>query len=169
MRCPYCHGLDTRVIDTSADRSPDEIRRRRVCQNCGERFTTYERPRTSLPLIVKDASGRMEGRREPFDAEKLRHGIRVACAKRPISDSAIDRLVSDIEARLRASGASEVSSRAVGEMVIDGLRDLDEIAYIRYAIVFLGLEDLVAVRDEIDRLLHDQQPPISGHISGAAN
>jgi transcriptional repressor NrdR len=99
---------------------------------------------------------RSGARREPFDAEKLRRGIRVACAKRPISQDAIDRLVEDIEARLLHENAGEVSSRVIGEMVINGLRDLDEVAYIRYAIVFLGLEDLAAVRREIDRLLRER-------------
>ncbi len=156
MRCPYCGASDSRVVDTTTDTAGDEIRRRRVCQACGERFSTVERARASLPLIVKDSAGGLPARREPFDAEKLRRGIRMACAKRPISQEAIDRLIDDIEARLLRESAGEVPSRVIGEMVINGLRDLDEVAYIRYAIVFLGLEDLSAVRREIDRLLRER-------------
>ena len=151
MRCPTCGAADSRVIDTTTD--SDEIRRRRECQACGERYSTVERVRTRLPLVVKANPDGLIERREPFDPDKLRRGIRRACAKRPISDAAIDRLVASIEDALREERAGEISSRCIGELVIDGLRDLDEIAYIRYAIVFLGLEDLQAVRDEIDRLL----------------
>ncbi|GAB4477943.1 MAG: hypothetical protein Kow00124_21730 [Anaerolineae bacterium] len=113
-----------------------------------------ERVRSTLPLVVK--AGLHEGadaRREPFDAEKLRHGIAIACAKRPISSAAIDRLVDGIEAQLEALAVEEVPSQVIGEMVLDALRELDGVAYIRYAVVFLGLDDLAAVRDEIDRLL----------------
>jgi len=157
MRCPFCDAADSRVIDTTTD--SDEIRRRRVCQACGERFSTVERVRTRLPLVAKANPDGIVDRREPFDPDKLRKGIRRACAKRPISDAAIDRLVAGIEDTLRENHAGEVSSRQIGELVIHGLRDLDEIAYIRYAIVFLGLEDLQAVRDEIDRLLYERSRP----------
>jgi transcriptional repressor NrdR len=109
-----------------------------------------------MPLVVKYHAGSDQPRREPFDAEKLRNGIRVACAKRPISQAAIDRLVASVEAQLQERGGGEVASHEIGEIVIAELRELDEIAYIRYAIVFLGLEDLTAVRNEIDRLLTEQ-------------
>jgi transcriptional repressor NrdR len=151
MRCPTCGAADSRVIDTTTD--TEEIRRRRECQACGARYSTVERVRTRLPLVVKANPDGLTERREPFDPDKLRRGIRRACAKRPITDAAIDRLVAGIEDALREGRAGEVTSRCIGELVIDGLRELDEIAYIRYAIVFLGLEDLQAVRDEIDRLL----------------
>lgn len=147
MRCPYCKADSSRVIDTTHD-SRGGVRRRRECITCGERFSTYERPILATPLIVKQ-----DGTREEFDREKLIRGIRISCAKRPVSAADIERLVGEIESALQALGRSEVSSRVVGDMVIAGLKELDQIAYIRYAIVYLGLDDLKAIRGEIDRLL----------------
>ncbi len=147
MRCPYCSNADTKVIDTTHD-ARGGVRRRRECLSCKERFTTYERAILATPMIVKG-----DGTREEFDREKLIRGIRLSCGKRPVPAADIDRLVGHIEATLQTMGKPEVSSRVVGDMVIDGLKELDHIAYIRYAIVYLGLEDLRAVRDEINRLL----------------
>jgi transcriptional repressor NrdR len=147
MHCPYCANDSSRVIDTSHD-SRGGIRRRRECENCGQRFSTYERPILATPLIIKQ-----DGTREEFDRDKLLRGIRISCAKRPVSATDIERLVGEIEAALQAMGRAEVSSRVVGDMVITGLKELDQIAYIRYAIVYLGLDDLKAIRNEIDRLL----------------
>ena len=147
MRCPYCKTNASRVVDTFHD-SRGGVRRRRVCENCGQRFSTYERPILATPLIIKQ-----DGTREEFDRDKLIRGIRISCAKRPVSAADIERLVGEIEATLQAMGRSEVSSRVVGDMVIAGLKDLDQIAYIRYAIVYLGLDDLQAIRNEIDRIL----------------
>lgn len=153
MRCSFCGAGESRVVDTTTHSTSGEIRRRRQCQNCGHRFTTIERARVGLPMVVKDGA---PARREPFDRDKLRQGIQIACAKRPISQAAVDRLVAGIEAYLGEDSHSEISSRAIGQMVIAGLRDLDDIAYIRYAIVFLGLEDLASVRGEIDHLLNER-------------
>lgn len=153
MHCPYCGATESRVIDTTQDPEHDEIRRRRHCQVCGKRYSTIERVRAELPLVVKEGVTASAPRREPFDRSKLQRSILTACAKRPISEAAIDRLISGIEARLRAESAREVSSRTIGELVIEGLRDLDEIAYIRYAIVFLELDDLSAVQSEIGRIV----------------
>lgn len=147
MNCPYCHNEDSRVVDTSHD-NRGGIRRRRECENCKQRFSTYERAILATPLIVKQ-----DGTREEFDRDKLIRGIRISCAKRPVSAADIDRLVGEIEASLQTMGREEVSSRIVGDMVITGLKDLDQIAYIRYAIVYLGLDDLRSIRGEIDRLL----------------
>jgi len=147
MHCPYCQSKNTRVIDTSRD-GRGGIRRRRECERCSQRFSTYERAILSTPLIVKQ-----DGTREEFDREKLTRGIRISCAKRPVSAADVDRLVGEIEATLQAMGRAEVSSRVVGDMVIAGLKELDQIAYIRYAIVYLGLDDLLAIRQEIDRIL----------------
>ncbi len=147
MRCPYCHNEASRVVDTSHD-TRGGVRRRRECESCGMRFSTYERPILATPLVIKQ-----DGTREEFDREKLIRGIRISCAKRPVPAADIDRLVGEIEAALQAMGRSEVSSRVVGDLVIAGLKDLDQIAYIRYAIVYLGLDDLGAIRDEINRLL----------------
>jgi transcriptional repressor NrdR len=147
MRCPYCEGDRTRVIDTSHD-SRGGVRRRRVCLDCEQRFSTYERAILSAPLLIK-----RDGIREEFDREKLARGIRIACAKRPVSASDIDRLVGEIESSLQGMGKSEVSSRVIGDLAIAGLKELDHIAYIRYAIVYLGLDDLRSIQDEIDQLL----------------
>ena len=147
MRCPYCKNQESRVVDTAHD-NRGGVRRRRECENCGQRFSTYERPILATPLIIKQ-----DGTREEFDRDKLIRGIRISCAKRPVSAADIERLVGEIEATLQAMGRSEVSSRVVGDMVIAGLKGMDLIAYIRYAIVYLGLDDLKAIRGEIDRLL----------------
>ena len=147
MRCPYCQYPDSKVLDTSHD-SHGGIRRRRECFKCKQRFSTYERPILAIPLIIKQ-----DGTREEFDREKLVRGIRISCAKRPVSAADIERLVGHVESELQKVGKSEVSSRMIGDMVISGLKEMDQIAYIRYAIVYLRLDDLGALRKEIDKLL----------------
>lgn len=147
MRCPYCQYEESRVLDTTRD-SRGGVRRRRECEKCRQRFSTYERPILATPLVIK-----RDGTREEFDREKLMRGIRIACAKRPVSAAEIDRLVGEIEASLQQMGRSEVASRVIGDMVINGLKEMDLLAYIRYAIVYLRLTDLHAIRKEIDRLL----------------
>ena len=147
MRCPYCQHDDSKVLDTSHD-SHGGIRRRRECLKCGQRFSSYERPILATPLIIKQ-----DGAREEFDREKLARGIRIACAKRPVSAADIERMIGQVETALQKMGKAEVSSRVVGDLVINGLKEMDQIAYIRYAIVYLGLDDLHALRSEIDRLL----------------
>jgi len=149
MKCPYCEHEKTRVIDTSHD-ARGGIRRRRVCVNCDQRFSTYERAVLATPMLVK-----RDGTREEFSREKLMGGIRVACAKRPVAAVDIEQMVGEIEAELQQMGKSEVPSRLVGDKVIRRLKELDEVAYIRYAIVYLRLDDLESVRSEIDHLLHD--------------
>jgi len=150
MLCPLCRNNEnegSRVIDTTHD-SRGGIRRRRECKRCGKRFSTYERPIISTPLIVK-----RDGTREEFDRDKLERGVRLACVKRPVSAADIDRLTGEVEAQLIEMGQAEVSSRVVGDKVIAGLKELDQIAYIRFALVYLGLDDLHAIRSEIDRLI----------------
>lgn len=147
MRCPYCQNEDSKVLDTSHD-SHGGIRRRRECLKCGQRFSSYERPILATPLIVKQ-----DGAREEFDREKLARGIRISCAKRPVSAADIERLIGQVETDLQKMGKAEVSSRVVGDLVIHGLKEMDQIAYIRYAIVYLRLDDLHALRNEINRLL----------------
>ena len=147
MKCPFCRSDDSRVLDTSHDKRGG-TRRRRVCLHCDQRFSTYERAIRDTPLIIKQ-----DGTREEFNRDKLKRGIQISCDKRPVSATDIDRLVGDVESDLQAMGEVEVSSRVVGDLVIAGLKDLDLVAYIRYAIVYLGLEDLNAIRDEIDSLL----------------
>ncbi len=152
MQCPYCGSNNLKVLDTTDIKNG--IRRRRECQSCNERFTTYERPLAVTPMLIK-----ANGNREEFDPDKLKRGIWNACAKRSISAADIDRLVGRIETHLQSLGRPEVSSRVVGDMVIEGLKALDPIAYIRYAIVYLGLDNLLSVRAEIDKLLLEQQGP----------
>mgnify|MGYP000960765614 CR=1 FL=1 len=149
MRCPYCQNEQSKVLDTTHD-SHGGVRRRRECENCHQRFSTYERPILATPLIIKQ-----DGTREEFDPDKLARGIRISCAKRPVSAADIERLVGEIESALQRMGRAEVPSRVVGDMVIQGLKNLDQIAYIRYAIVYLHLDDLRAIRQEIDRLLSE--------------
>lgn len=146
MHCPFCQSERSRVIDTDHDKRGG-VRRRRECGTCRERYSTYERATKATPYLIKQ-----DGRREDFDRDKLERGIRVACAKRPVASADISRLVGEVESRLQEIGKLETSSRVVGDIVIDGLKSLDQIAYIRYVIVYLGLGDLQAVRDEIDRL-----------------
>ena len=149
MRCPYCQYDQSKVIDTTHD-THGGVRRRRECESCRQRFSTYERTILATPLIIKE-----DGNREEFDREKLVRGIRIACAKRPVSAADIERLVGEIESSLQRMGRAEVSSRIVGDMVVKGLKELDQIAYVRYAIVYLHLDDLQAIRHEIDRLLSE--------------
>jgi transcriptional repressor NrdR len=147
LRCPYCQSEESKVIDTTHD-SQGGIRRRRECENCGKRYSTYERLIRQTPLIVK-----RDGTREEFDREKLLRGVRTACTKRPVSAEQIENLVDEVEANLQQLGRSEITSRVVGDMVIERLKDIDHIAYIRYASVYLQMADLHAIRDEIDKLL----------------
>jgi transcriptional repressor NrdR len=145
MKCPYCGNARTRVIDTT--RSTRGVRRRRVCKSCGQRFSTVERAILTTPLVVK-----RDGRREEFNHEKLLSGLRTACARRPVSADDLERLVDRVENHIRKVGKAEIPSRVIGDLVIEELKALDPVSYIRYAIVYLGLEDLEAVRAEIDRL-----------------
>ena len=151
MRCPYCQYEESRVLDTTHD-NRGGVRRRRECESCHQRFSTYERPILATPLIIKQ-----DGTREEFDRDKLTRGIRIACAKRPVSAADIERLIGEIESSLQRLGRAEVPSRVVGDQVIKGLKELDQIAYVRYAIVYLHMNDLGTIRKEIDRLLVEGQ------------
>jgi transcriptional repressor NrdR len=147
LRCPYCFSEESKVIDTTHD-SQGGIRRRRECEKCGKRYSTYERLVRQTPLIVK-----RDSTREEFDHEKLLQGLRTACTKRPITASQMEGLVDEVESSLQQMGRSEVTSRVVGDLVINRLKKLDHIAYIRYASVYLQMADLSSIRDEIDKLL----------------
>jgi transcriptional repressor NrdR len=149
MRCPYCKHHDSKVLDTSHDNNGG-IRRRRECQRCQQRFSSYERPILATPLLIKQ-----DGTRQEFDREKLARGIRISCAKRPVSAADIERMIGQVESKLQKLGKAEVSSRVVGDLVMETLKEVDQVAYIRYAIVYLGLHDLQSIRTEIDRLLED--------------
>ena len=148
MKCPYCDSDDTRVIDTAHETTGPGIRRRRECNQCNKRFSTVERAILNTPLVVKS-----DGRREPFDHAKLLSGIRMACAKRPISSDALEGLVNSIEARIQQTGKAEVPTKMIGDLVITGLKNIDQVAYIRFATVYLGLDDVESIRREIDKIL----------------
>jgi transcriptional repressor NrdR len=151
MHCPFCKHSDSKVIDTTKD-SHGGIRLRRECIACHQRFSTYERAILATPLVVK-----RDGMRESFNRDKLYEGIRIACAKRPVSAADIEKLVGEVETTLQKMGRSEVPSRLIGDMVIKGLKELDQIAYIRYARVYLRFGDLQSIRSEIDRLLTEEK------------
>jgi len=148
--CPHCKDPNqegSKVIDTTHD-TRGGIRRRRECKNCGKRYSTYERPILAAPLIIKQ-----DGGREEFDREKLTRSVQLACVKLPVAAAEIDRLVGEIESKLMQMEKPEVSSRVVGDMVIAGLKEMSEIAYIRFALVYLRLNDLKAIRKEVDSLI----------------
>ena len=152
MICPNCRDNEiegTKVIDTTHD-SRGGIRRRRECKKCNTRFSTYERPILASPVIVKE-----DGTREEFDREKLKRGIALACVKLPVATAEIQRLVGEIESKLQQMEKSEVSSRIVGDLVMAGLKEMHEIAYIRFALVYLGLDDLQAIRQEVNGLIEN--------------
>ena len=150
MRCPFCESENTKVIDTTHD-SKGGIRRRRECEDCDKRFSTYERAILSTPLIIKK-----DNMREEFNREKLIRGIRIACAKRPVPAAEIERLAGEVESNLQKYNKLEILSRVIGDMVIKGLREMDQIAYIRYAIVYLPLNNMNDIITEINRLLNTE-------------
>ena len=147
MRCPFCGAQDTKVVDSRLSGEGDQVRRRRRCVVCKERFTTYESAELNLPRIVK-----RDGSRVPFDGRKLRSGMMRALEKRPVSTTDIDAALARINRQLLATGDREISSRRVGEMVMDELRGLDQVAYVRFASVYRKFEDVNAFREEIERL-----------------
>jgi transcriptional repressor NrdR len=149
MLCPYCGHPDSRVVDTRA--TADSIRRRRECMSCHKRFTTYEQISEALLIVKRD------GRREPFDRNKLLQGVRIACAKRPIAMADIERVVGQIEEHLFSLGRAEVKSDVIGQMVLEKLKELDPLAYIRYAIVYMEMADVEALQRELVRLMSERR------------
>jgi transcriptional repressor NrdR len=149
MYCPFCSHVETKVIDSRLAGEGRQIRRRRECLSCGERFTTFEAAELIMPMVVKS-----DRTREPFDEAKLRAGMTKALEKRPVALEAVEEAVSRIGHKLRSLGEREVQSRTIGELVMDELRHLDEVAYVRFASVYRSFQDLDAFRDEIDRLRH---------------
>lgn len=149
MQCPYCGQPDSRVVDTRA--AGDSIRRRRECQSCRKRFTTYEQISEALLIVKRD------GRREPFDRHKLLQGLRIACAKRPIAMADIERIVDQVEEHLFGLGKAEVRSEIIGEMILGKLKELDALAYIRFAMVYMEMEDIQSLQKELDRLMAERK------------
>jgi transcriptional repressor NrdR len=151
MRCPFCGAQDTRVIDSRLSQEGDQVRRRRECSECKERFTTYEAAELNLPRVIKS-----DGSREPFREEKLRAGMLRALEKRPVGSDRIEAAINRIKKRLLARGEREVPSRLIGENVMQELSSLDHVAYVRFASVYRSFEDVNEFREVIDRL--EQQP-----------
>ena len=152
MHCPICHQPDTRVVDSRLIADGSTIRRRRECINpdCTTRFTTYETAEISLPMVIKQ-----NGERQAFSAEKLRNGLLRAIEKRPVSVDKINRLIDDIENRLRIGGEREIPSRRLGDWVMQGLKNIDHVAYIRFASVYLSFQDVEAFINTIAELRQD--------------
>ena len=148
MRCPQCASLSNRVIDSRLSKEGNEIRRRRVCDDCHRRFTTYERVAEALPVVVKQ-----DGRREPFDREKIMTGLRKACEKRPVSMDNLERVVERIESWAQERGGKEIPAKDIGERVMEELHELDEVAYVRFASVYRQFKDINQFMSELKGLL----------------
>lgn len=147
MHCPFCNTQDTKVIDSRLVAEGEQVRRRRECNACGERFTTYETAELVMPKIVKQ-----NGNREPFDEMKLRAGLQRALEKRPVAIEDIEAAITRIKQAIRATGERELPSRILGNFVMDELKELDQVAYVRFASVYRSFQDLNEFRSEIDRL-----------------
>jgi len=155
MRCPFCGVADTKVVDSRLTNEGDMVRRRRECASCAERFTTFEAAELTLPRIVK-----RDGSRVPFDEAKLRSGILRALEKRPVSMEQVEAMINHLKYRLRATGEREVHSRELGEWVMQELRAVDQVAYVRFASVYRSFQDVNAFREEIERLENDPPPEL---------
>lgn len=153
MQCPFCEERDTRVVDSRLADDGAQVRRRRACTGCGERFTTYETAELAAPRIVKN-----DGTRVPFDERKLRAGMLRALEKRPVPSDAIEAAIGHLRRRLMRAGEREIASSAVGELVMEVLRDLDRVAYVRFASVYRSFEDVSEFREEIERLENEPTP-----------
>ncbi|CAI8767192.1 transcriptional regulator NrdR [Methylocaldum szegediense] len=153
MRCPFCGAQDTRVIDSRLSQEGDQVRRRRECTECKERFTTYEAAELNMPRVIKT-----NGSREPFREEKLRAGILRALEKRPVGSDRIEAAINRIKKKLLARGEREVSSRFIGESVMQELGELDHVAYVRFASVYRSFQDVNEFREVIDRLERQPHP-----------
>jgi transcriptional repressor NrdR len=147
MRCPFCAHTDTAVVDTRESEEGDVIRRRRRCEHCGKRFTTYERADVALPAIVKK-----DGRRVPYARAKLRASLELALRKRPVSTEQIDAIIERIEEKLLAAAAREINSARLGEWMMRELRKLDKVAYVRFASVYRSFEDVDEFRALVDEV-----------------
>jgi transcriptional repressor NrdR len=153
MRCPFCADKDTRVVDSRLAGEGDEVRRRRECSACRERFTTYEKVELTLPRVVK-----RDGSRVPFDEERLRGGMLRALEKRPVDSERIEQAIGHIKRTLMAGGEREVPSRVIGERVMAALGELDQVAYVRFASVYRSFQDVAAFREEAERLENEPSP-----------
>ncbi|AOV16473.1 transcriptional regulator NrdR [Acidihalobacter aeolianus] len=153
MHCPFCQHADTRVIDSRLSNDGDQVRRRRECAACGERFTTYETAELNLPRVIKRG-----GAREPFSEAKLRGGMLHALEKRPVATELVEAAINRIKRHVLAQGEREVAAERIGDWVMDELRALDEVAYVRFASVYMSFEDVAAFREVIERLEREPSP-----------
>ncbi|TNF48945.1 transcriptional repressor NrdR [bacterium] len=152
MKCPFCSDFDNKVVDSRISGDSDVIRRRRECLDCGRRFTTYERVEDILPMVIKK-----DGRREPFDRNKILSGIQTACQKRPVSVEVLEEIVGRIEKTVQDKGDKEIKSSTIGETVMQELHELDEVAYVRFASVYRSFRDLNEFMDELKDLLDEEE------------
>jgi transcriptional repressor NrdR len=157
MRCPFCGGGDDRVVDSREGRDGEVIRRRRECVSCGRRFTSYETIEEIPYMVVKS-----DGRREAFDRKKLRSGLVKACEKRPVPSARLDAIVDEIETRLHDTEEREIRTSEIGSLVMDRLRELDKVAYVRFASVYRKFEDVDEFLDELKNLLGRAEAKTSG-------
>lgn len=152
MKCPFCDDLEDKVVDSRLAREGQVIRRRRECLACKRRYTTYERIEEAQPVVVKK-----DGRREPFDRQKILAGLKKACEKRPIRTDDIEAVADRIEKRIQERGETEVSTKAIGEEIMRELRDLDQVAYVRFASVYRDFKDIDQFMDELKALARERQ------------
>ncbi|MBS4083464.1 MAG: transcriptional regulator NrdR [Rhizobiales bacterium] len=153
MRCPFCGNADTQVKDSRPTEDSAAIRRRRVCPQCGQRFTTFERVQLRELTVLKRS-----GRRTPFDRDKLLRSVQIALRKRPVDPARIDQMVSGIVRRLESAGDEEVNSEVIGELVMDGLKQLDDVAYVRFASVYRNFRDPKDFEDVLGELAEGERP-----------
>ncbi len=152
MKCPYCENPEDRVIDSRTSKEGNAIRRRRECLECGKRFTSYERIEDLVPMVAKK-----DGRREPFDMNKLRDGLFIACKKRPIETERLDQIVDNIEKKLLGLGVKEIPSTWIGEGMMSSLKELDKVAYVRFASVYHQFKDITDLMDEVKTLFENKE------------
>lgn len=148
MRCPFCGTFEDKVIETRVSKDGGEIRRRRECDGCSRRYTTYERIEDAMPLVIK-----ADGRREPFDRAKIEHGIRAAVAKRPVSRDQVAALALEVERELSELGVTELPARDIGERVLTRLRALDQVAYVRFASIYRDFRDIEEFAKELGEVV----------------
>jgi len=155
LRCPFCATYEDKVIETRVSKDGSEIRRRRECEGCERRYTTYERIEESMPMVIK-----RDDRREPFDRAKIEHGVQAAVAKRPVSVDQVAALALEVEREVSELNVNEIASRAIGERVLPKLRALDEVAYVRFASIYRDFRDLEHFEKELDALRTGDSGPL---------
>lgn len=160
MKCPFCGSLESKVIDSRLSEDGTSIRRRRECAGCSKRYTTYEKIESTPILVIKN-----NGNRQIFDISKIKNGIIKACEKRPVSMAKIDKMVADIEKQVNNTLAQEISSKKIGEMVMEGLKELDEVAYVRFASVHRQFKDINTLMEEIKKLMAAEKSDGNGEAN----